>query len=374
MGLYQHNPKKFRFTPAQLPQYCRDLPDDQPAPVVDRLVHFYDGSPNVSRQISATLPEPNVQELIMLQAVDDDVELVLDTRQGEKLFPFSDNAHTPDYQEALWSLLVNAADDQGRITMKKLRQYIRDNQETAWNFRNSFISTVNTEYQKLVRTETVKRPFFGGTRICWILSAVAGVLAALVRMFSSLYNGIEVDVSTCVGVTAFVLLALMVFVFCLGRKFGRGRCVLLNQASENDLALCQAFGRYLDDFTNMADKDLPDLSGWRASMVYAVAMGYGSRVADALRLKYPKAASADTFTRDDELYRMLQEQELYRAMASVSRSVADARPPVSDSSGGGSDSGSGGDFIDLPSDRRAETGIPLQDADLSDHSRRPAGC
>ena len=124
----------------------------------------------------------------------------------------------------------------------------------------------------------------------------------------------------------------------------------------------------------MADKDLPDLSGWRASMVYAVAMGYGSRVADALRLKYPEAACADTFTRDDELYRMLQEQELYRAMASVSRSVADARPPVSDSSGGGSDSGSGGDFIDLPSDRRAEMGIPLQDADLSDHSRRPAGC
>ena len=329
----------------------------------------------------------------MLQAVDDDVELVLDTRQGEKLFPFSDNAHTPDYQEALWSLLVNAADDQGRITMKKLRQYIRDNQETAWNFRNSFISAVNTEYQKLVRTEAVKRPFFGGTRICWILSAVAGVLAALVRMFSSLYDGIEVDVSTCVGVTAFVLLALMVFVFCLGRKFGRGRFVLLNQASENDLALWQSFGRYLDDFTNMADKDLPDLSGWRASMVYAVAMGYGSRVADALRLKYPEAACADTFTRDDELYGMLQEQELYRAMASVSLSVADARPPVSDSSGsdsswsdssgdgggfsdsgGGSDSGSGGDFIDLPSDRRAEMGIPLQDADLSDHSRRPTGC
>lgn len=226
-SMCQHNPKKFRFTPAQLPQYCRDLPDDRPAPAVDRLVHFYDGSPNVSRQISATLPESNVQELIMLQAVDDDVELVLDTRQGEKLFPFFYNAHTPDYQEALWSLLVNAAGDQGRITMKKLRQYIRDNQETAWNFHNSFISAVNTEYQKLVRTETVKRPFFGGTRICWILSAVAGVLAALVRMFSSLYNGIEVDVSTCVGVTAFVLLALMVFVFCLGRKFGRGRFVLL---------------------------------------------------------------------------------------------------------------------------------------------------
>ena len=153
--------------------------------------------------------------------------------------------------------------------MKDLQQYIRDNQEPAWHFRSSFISAVNTEYQKLVGTETVKRPFLGGTRICWILSAAAGVLAALVRMFSTLYDGVEASMAIYVGVITFTLLALMIFVFCLGRRFGRGRCVVLNQASENDLALWQAFGRYLDDFTNIEDKDLPDLSVWQESMVYA---------------------------------------------------------------------------------------------------------
>ena len=367
-GMGQRNSKKYRLTPAQSPQYCRDIPDDRPAPVVDRLLHFYDGSPNVSRQISATLLELHMQGLIRFRTLNDDVELVLDTRQGEKLFPPSDTAHTPDYQEALWSFLVNAAGDHGRIAMKDLQQYIRDNQEPAWRFRSSFISAVNTEYQKLVGTERVKRPFLGGTRICWSLSAAAGVLAALVRMFSTLYDGVEADVSICVGVITFTLLALMIFVFCLGRRFGRGRCVVLNQASENDLALWQAFGRYLDDFTNIEDKGLPDLSVWREAMVYAVAMGYGSKVAGALRPKYPDAFDQGTYGYDDEWYRLLQEQELYRAMESISQGVADARPPVSASSddsgsdanwsdssgdgggfsdsGGGSDSGSGGDFID----------------------------
>ena len=160
----------------------------------------------------------------------------------------------------------------------------------------------------------------------------------------------------------------MIFLFCLGRRFGRGRCEILNQASENDLALWQAFGRYLDDFTNMEDKELPDLSTWQKSMVYAVAMGYGPRVAGALRVKYPEASSAAAYTYDDEWYRMLQEQELYRALESITRDVTDARPPLSEfsgssgydsswsdssgdgggfsDSGGGSDSGSGGDFID----------------------------
>ncbi|MGN0763505.1 MAG: DUF2207 family protein, partial [Aristaeellaceae bacterium] len=316
-GKGQHNPKKFRFTPAQTPQYCRDIPDDRPAPVVDRLVHFYDGSPNLSRQISATLLELNMQGLIRFRTLNDDVELVLDTRQGEKLFPPSDNAHTPDYQEALWCFLLNAAGDHGRIAMKDLQQYIRDNQEPAWHFRSSFISAVNTEYQKLVGTETVKRPFFGGTRLCWILSAVAGVLAALVRMFSTLYDGVEAAMVIYVGVTTFTLLALMIFVFCLGRRFGRGRCVILNQTAENDLALWQAFGRYLDDFTNMEDKELPDLSVWQESMVYAVAMGYGPKVAGALHLKYPEASAPGAYGYDEEWYRLLQEQELYRAMESV---------------------------------------------------------
>lgn len=102
-------------------------------------------------------------------------------------------------------------------------------------------------------------------------------------------------------------------------------------------------------------------------MVYAVAMGHGPKVADALRLKYPQV-SPGVYGYDDEWYRLLQEQELYRAMESISQGVADARPPVSTSSddsgsdanwsdssgdGGGfsdsgcsSDSGSGEDFID----------------------------
>ena len=247
-GMGQRNPKKFRFTPAQSPQYCRALPDDRPPPVVALLVHFYDGSPNACRQISATLLELNMQGLIRFRTLDDDVELVLDARQGEKLFPPSSNAHTQDDQEALWSFLVNATGDHGRVAMKDLQQYIRDHQEAAWNFRSSFISAVNTEYQKRRDGDgqappSLVEPGFAGFCRRW--------RAFLQRWFACSARCTMI----CIGVITFVLLALMIFVFCLGRRFDRGRCVILNQMAENDLALWQAYGRYLDDFTNMEDKD-----------------------------------------------------------------------------------------------------------------------
>ena len=143
---------------------------------------------------------------------------------------------------------------------------------------------------------------------------------------------------------------------------------VLDQQGEDDLALWEAFGRFLDDFTTFEDKKLPEFSVWREYMVYAVAMGHGPKVAKALALKYPEAFSAETDPFDDDMYRWLQDMALYDAMDSIGREVAEVKAPSSSSSddsgwsdsswsdggdgggfsdsGGGSDSGSGGDVID----------------------------
>ncbi|MDD6262516.1 MAG: DUF2207 domain-containing protein [Clostridiales bacterium] len=93
--------KKFRNSPAQSPRYYRDLPDDRPAPAVDRLVHFYDGKSGLSRQISAALLELNLKKLVHFR-----------TEAGETVLLLSeqpDGEHIPDYQELLWKFLLNAA-------------------------------------------------------------------------------------------------------------------------------------------------------------------------------------------------------------------------------------------------------------------------
>ena len=97
-------------------------------------------------------------------------------------------------------------------------------------------------------------------------------------------------------------------------------------------------------------------------MIYAVAMGNGQKVAKALAVKYPEAVSAGTNNYDDDMYRWMQDPDLYDAMDSIGREVAEVKEPTSsgssdwsDSDGGGggfsdsdggSDSGSGGDFAD----------------------------
>ena len=378
-GRLRRNPKRFRHAPTQSPQYCRELPDDRSAPAVDRLLHFYEGKPDVSRQISAALLELNLKGLVHFRMPAGDTELLLNAQLGEELFPSPAPQETgaqnpnPGYQEILWSFLLNAADGSERISMKELQQYIHDNQKTAWDFRSSFESAVAREHRERVKTEIVKHPFFGRSKLALLLPVIAGLLATLVCMGCRLYAGVEVYESAWVGVIAFAVAVLVLVLFCLGRRFGQGRCEILDQQAEDDLALWQAFGRFLDDFATFEDVERPEFSAWRKYMVYAVVMDRGQKLVEALTLKYPESHFTAEPSMDEELYRLLRELELHNAMNSIGRELADARKPSAPSSsfdssfdsssfdnwsdssgggggfsdfGGGSDSGSGGDFID----------------------------
>ena len=366
--------KKYRNSPTQSPQYYRDLPDNRPAPAVDRLVHFYDGKSSISRQLSATLLELNLKKLFHFQMTAGDAEFLLNEQLGEELFP-SDapqetaetaqgQEHIPDYQKALWDFLLKAADGSGRVSIENLKKYIKDNRDAALSFRCSFEGAVEREFTERVKSKDAAKYSRIRLKHRLIGSAAAGILATLIWMLATLYDGSELGESLEFGLGVFVIVAITEVIIHFWRFVFKTSCYVLDQQGEDDLALWQAFGRFLDDFTTFADKGLPEFSVWRAYMVYAVAMGKGQKVAKALALQYPEDVSAGTDTLDDDMYRWLQDMALYDAMDSIGREVAEVRAPSSsgssdsnwsDSDGGGggfsasdggSDSGSGGDFID----------------------------
>ncbi len=340
--------KKYRNSPTQSPRYYRDLPDDRPAPAVDRLVHFYDGGSSISRQLSATLLELNLKKLIHFQTTAGDTELLLNEQLGDE--------HMPGYQEILWNFLLNAANGSGRISMTDLKKYIKDNQEASLEFRRSFEGAVEREFTERVNSKDMARYSRVRLKHRLIVSAVAGILAILIRMLSTLHNGVEFGDSLEYGLGIFFVVMVIEAIIHFWRFVFKTSCYVLDQQGEDDLALWQAFGRFLDDFTTFEDKELPEFSVWREYMVYAVAMGNGRKVAKALAVKYPEAISTGTDTFDDD-DRMLPDTALFDAMDSIGHEVAEIRVPSSSSSdgdggggfsdsGGGSDSGSGGDFID----------------------------
>ncbi|MGM9680050.1 MAG: DUF2207 family protein, partial [Eubacteriales bacterium] len=347
--LRRRKQKKYRTSPTHSPRYFRDLPDDRPAPAVDRLVHFYDGKSSISRQFSATLLELNLKKLIRFQTTASDTVILLNEQE--------DGEHIPGYQQILWDFLWKASDASGQIAMSDLKEYIKDNQADSLGFRKSFERAVEEEFSKRVNSKNMTRYSHIKLKHRLIFSAVAGILAALIRMLSTLYAGIGIEALLESGLAVFIVVTVIEIIIHFWRLCFRVRCYILDQQGEDDLALWQAFGRFLDDFTTFDDKELPEFSVWREYMVYAVAMGNGQKVAKALAVKYPEAFTTETNSFGDDIYRWLPDTVVFDAMDSIGREVAEVREPGPSSSGdgdgggfsdsgGGSDSGSGGDFID----------------------------
>lgn len=345
---------KYRKKPTQSPRYYRNLPDDRSAPAVDRLVHFYDGKASVSRQLSATLLELNLKKLIHFQTTEGDATILLNEQE--------DWENLPSYQRILLEFLSDASDGIGRISIEDLKQYIKDNRDPALNFRKSFEGAVEDDFSERVKSSDAAKSSRIRLKYRLIFSVIAGILAVLIHIISTLDFAIELGESLQFGLEFFVLVVVVELIIHFWRFVFRTPCDVLDQQSEDDLSLWQAFGRFLDDFTTFDEKELPEFSVWREYMVYAVVMGNGQKVAKALAIKYPEAVSAGTDTYDDDMYRWMQDTDLYDAMDSIGREVAEVKEPTSsgssdwsDSDGGGggfsdsdggSDSGSGGDFID----------------------------
>ena len=348
--------KKYRIKPTQSPRYYRNLPDDRSAPAVDRLVHFYDGKSSVSRQLSATLLELNLKKLIRFQTTAGDTTILLNEQE--------DWENLPSYQRITLEFLSDASDGIGRISIEDLKQYIKDNRDPALNFRKSFEGAVEDDFSERVKSSDAAKSSRIRLKYRLIFSVIAGILAVLIHIISTLDFAIELGESLQFGLEFFISVVVIELIIHFWRFIFRTSCYVLDQQGEDDLALWRAFRQFLDDFTTFDEKELPEFSVWREYMVYAVAMGNSQKVAKALAVKYPEAVSAGTDIYDDDMYRWMQDTDFYDAMDSIGREVAEVKAPTSsgssdsnwsDSDGGGggfsdsdggSDSGSGGDAID----------------------------
>ncbi len=362
LGKLKNRKTNLRRQPARNPRYLRSLPDRRPAPAVDRLVHYYpaDGSASTAREISAALLELNLRKLVHFRVLSGDTLLLLSHAPSQ----------LPGYLDILWNFLQEAAGGESQLSLKELKGYVSRNQENAYHFRSAFDQAVGRDFRSQAKLEYRKPQARPVSRLLALIPAAVGLASFGVRMGSDLYDGGDWGASLIVGLIGFGVAAAVIAMYLLGRRLSFRGCTVLTQQAEDDMALWQAFGRFLEDFTTFQRKELPEFPVWREYMVYAVAMGKGQKVAKALAVKYPEYLQSGSQLFEDEYYRMLQEQALWDSLNAVTQEVTAAQPPRaldsgssgsdwsdnwSDSdgggggfsdSGGGSDSGSGGDFAD----------------------------
>ncbi|MDF1616616.1 DUF2207 domain-containing protein [Petrocella sp. FN5] len=283
--LIQYHSKLKRFKPTLSPTYYRDLPSNIYPAELDRLLHFYNGKENISNQISATL-----LDLIHKKAIFATITEEASTFGNKRDTVFTNqltqwDALAPHEKILMAFIFITVGGGTGTVTLKGIKKYCSNKKSNseAYDFYLDFESKVSSKLNSRDFIET-KRNVLPKIITTYVLIYV--ILMILPMVLVSQVKALEDSPIYYISIAS-------VIGFMITIIFGGKTKKLLTQKGENELALWQAFKKFLSDFTTFEQKELPELFMWEKYLVYATVLGVAGKLLKQLYAKYPELTNVD---------------------------------------------------------------------------------
>ena len=266
-----------RIKPETEYKYFRDFPDEFATPAEAAYLYYFDKSSlftnNLSKVVSATLLSLALKKVIsFVQDEKDKVYIVINREMDVTL---------EDDEKSIYDLLIKIQeslkkknkneDAEVKISMKDIEKY-------AKNHNTTFLSKVEC-LEKLAKNSEIKKGNYStdliaksqkyqNLSVAYYCIAIFGILFTVFLL--PLILGI---------------LSLICGVLCskLSKRFRT-----LTQKGENEKEQWKGLKRYMEDFSLLNEREVPELIMWEKFLVYATAFGIADKVLKQLKIRYPQ--------------------------------------------------------------------------------------
>lgn len=257
--------------PALKPDYYRDLPSDlTPSEVID-LMNYVGHDFDEKNKFASTLMSLSLKGLIEFEEYEK--EGLFKNKKMTKMHILQNDeayAKLKPHEITLYRFIEFAGKD-GETTFDEIDdltnrrpRYCKDKLDS---FRQSSHTSIERQGYLDLRLKIGK---------FLLISFVVTLLGALTIPFVPLF-----------GVPLVVCGVISIFLSSNIKRY--------TQKGADEVALWEAFERFLKEFTLMDEKELPELVMWEEYLVYATAMGIGERVLKQLPEKYPNFYETDFY-------------------------------------------------------------------------------
>jgi len=256
----------------EYPKYFRDLPKEWSAGELGHLFYYYEGGVEKQnlrgRLLSATMLELARRNYIeIIPSADDNYKIhvkdISDTMKGD-LRP---------YESTLYRLLGRVENwAKHEFTMNEFEKYAKTHYSDIDNTINEF----NTKSKDWFRREA----FVGNLSVLNKALSMIGILIGFIGAVIFMYGS-----STAFLPIAMVASGIVLFV-------GAPKVASFNKKGEEEFARAHALKKYMLDFSNLKEYDIPQLILWEEYLVYATMMNISKEVVKNLKLVYPEITKA----------------------------------------------------------------------------------
>lgn len=280
--------KNPNILPEQQLEYYRELPDKEETPLeaVFILKTGYKQSclPNV---FSATILNFALKGYIRIEQEGKTIKILLNKIKTDEL--------TGDEKKVLE--ILRAASNSNELTMAELEKYIKNYPSKLMNLNSTFEKVSKTQASEKGKFDTNrfnKQIVYAEKNVGYIFILIIIIIASILTIGYA-YKNVQGMLITCTIISLAFFIVVTIINLILNIKITTSFNGF-TQKGINEQEQWKAFKKYMEDFSYLNEKEVPELVLWEKYLVYATAFGIAGKVLKQLKVKYPELNNQDTIS------------------------------------------------------------------------------
>lgn len=322
--------------PTQEFKYYREIPREDATPaeaitLIGKHVSSFQ-SKEIGRAFSATLLDLNLKGYL-------DFEVDKNERNKEiikiKLLNENEIYKLKEDENKVYRFVKTAISGKEYITAKELEKYIKQHEITVVSFKESIDKRKKESLEKLeyIDEENItKRKNYGAGIIGYFCLAVFSIAFGM----PSEYKIVEILILAMCAISVINTIINIIIIFRLDQ---------LTQKGIDEAEMWKGLKHYMEDFSMLDKREVPEITLWEKYLVYATAFGIADKVLKQLKTVYPNLesmTSGNTYTCMNLMINTNFTSSFSNSISSAMSSAYTSATASSGSGGGGGFSGGGG--------------------------------
>ena len=327
-----------KMKPTETYDYFRDLPDQTATPGEARFIveNEYDvfKTTDIGKVIMATILDLSLRKVIEIEKISNERG-----KTNFKIKILKDSTGLPEDEKSVYRLIKKTVNGDNETSIKEIKDYIIAKETSVASLKTELDGTIPDQ---LIAKEILSADGIKKKSSLWYNVILTVILFVLIYLFFSsptLFTNIKDTIGLSYSLMGIILL--FIIIDKIVGKLAEIRISAYTQKGIDEQEKWTAFKKYMEDFSLLKDREVPELALWEKYLVYATAFGIADKVIKQLKIVYPEFTSTD-FLNTYVYYSIISDSNFYNSLNSISSATSTAFSSASGNGGGFSVGGGGG--------------------------------
>lgn len=267
-----------KLKPTEEFEYFRDIPNEAETPAGAGFLYYFQSiglQNNMPKIISATMLDLCMKKYIEFEVIPNKKDQIKVNLKKEFAVGL------PEDEKIIYELLQKIPKKEpNSFTMKEFEKYLSNHSSSIYNLFNKIEKNAEEQEEKEgnYSKELIKKANE------WAIKGVGYTFLTVISLFL---------------MWILVIPAIIATVYCFKIS---SRCNTLTQKGVNEREKWVKLKRYMEDFSMIKDKTVPELVLWEKYLVYATAFGIAEKVLKQLKVVYPQIMDTDYISANGYTY------------------------------------------------------------------------